>query len=272
MGARRIESSCAACGIESGIGTLDSNIGKGTQMLAKRKIPAKSFQSWIGSQNLPDKVPEPLLSTMVARLRDGDMDVSHYIVMGHVRLAAQIVGRYLWKHNHKTDDLVSAAMFGICQAVKWAADGRMYDNRITPYIVQTIHRYIQEYLEHDHIVPIPRKEFSKKMRNQEHAPYYYWLSANIDGDEENTEYISNDAWQTYEPRVEDVGIEIEFNDLCEHMLLSDMERKIIDMRIEDYTLKEIGEKLGTSHQYIEQILHGLKERYLRRERLENHYG
>lgn len=93
-----------------------------------------------------------LLADLVNRLPDS----AHLIIEAHMQNAL-ILGRWYAKvHKRASDDLVSAAYLGLCQAVAWAPE-RLHDCNITPYIVSTIHRFCRECIEADHTVVIERR-------------------------------------------------------------------------------------------------------------------
>lgn len=240
-------------------------------MLHRHRMASKSFKSFLGSQNLPQPLPEDTLTDLVIKLCHGDSTntfgtdhadkrphVMGAIIKGHIRLASQIAGRYMWKHPLKSEDIVSAAMFGLVQAVEWAPE-RLRDHNITPYIVTTIHRFISEYLERDHLVRIPRNEYSKRLQANKYIPIIFDIDPKED-DEENREY---DTVGSFDPPVYDTDKPIEFEDLCDRLELTYEERRIIDLRVKGYTQQEVGEIIGKKRQWIGFVLEKLQERYIK---------
>lgn len=55
------------------------------------------------------------------------------------------------------DDLYGSAMLGLVQGVTWVAEGRLHDDGITGYLYVTIRRFVMDYCEADHLVPIDRR-------------------------------------------------------------------------------------------------------------------
>ena len=55
------------------------------------------------------------------------------------------------------DDLYGSAMLGLVQGVEWVRAGRLCDNGVTGYLYVTIKRFVTDYCEADHLVPIERR-------------------------------------------------------------------------------------------------------------------
>lgn len=240
-------------------------------MLHRHRMASKSFKSFLGSQNLPQQLPENELRDLVIQLCYGDglsdfptntgdtrTHVMGAIIKGHIRLASQIAGRYMWRHPHKTEDIVAAAMLGLVKAVEWAPT-RLEDTNITPYIVSTIHRHISDFLETDHLIKIPRDAYKKRLQANKYIPIIFDIDPKED-DEENREY---DTVGSFDPPVYDTDKPIEFEDLCSSLELTHEERRIIDLRVKGYTQQEVGEIIGKKRQWIGFVLEKLQERYIK---------
>lgn len=230
-------------------------------MLHRHRMASKSFKSYLGSQNLPQPLPKDQLNDLVIKLchEDKRAHVMGAIIKGHIRLASQIAGRYMWKHPHKTEDIVAAAMHGLVQAVEWAPE-RLHDHNITPYIVTTIHRFISEYLERDHLVRIPRDTYKKRLLTHKYLPITFPIDPRKEDDEENYEH---DTIGSLEPSVYDVDKPIEFDDLCNRLDLNYEERKIINLRVKGYDHEEIAQIIGKKRQWVGFVLGKLQERYIK---------
>lgn len=136
-------------------------------------MPARSYSHYYGSVDLPKPIPEKELIVLVHQLRNG-IDVTEQIAHGHMRLAMQIVGRYIFKlgTDKLADELVGVAMLAVVRAVKDAAR-KLRDNNITPYIVARIHNDIGTYLVEDKLIRIPMKSFYRhKLKGKEREEFY----------------------------------------------------------------------------------------------------
>lgn len=230
-------------------------------MLAGYSTRSKSFSSYFGTVNLPEKIPAEELEELVIKLRAGDSSVAPRIMQGHIRLACQIAGRYMWAYGRKSDDIICAAMLGIAQAVQWARE-RMHDNNIAPYITTTVHRHIADYLEKDHLIPIPRSQFRKAIKEQkdiDFVPLYFQFKPTM-ADMDNS-VAHDDREYDFEPGIIDFENALECEDFYAELELTDTERKVINLRIENYTMKEIGEHLGLSKMRISQLINGLQDKF-----------
>ena len=227
-------------------------------MKAAQRVRSKGFSSWLGSQNLSRPLAQADLLVLVARLRAGDDSVKQKIVESHIRLACHVAGRYLWDNGYRTDDIVGAALTGVVQAVDWARE-RMYDDNITPYIVTTVHRFISEYLEKDHLVRIPRDEFKSMIANHEPLPLVEPISKKDEEDSDQDDYQERIELATY-----DLNNPFEYQELLGVLGLSDTEREIVRLRGEGHTCNEIGGLIGRSQRRVEQILDGVRQRFIQR--------
>lgn len=196
------------------------------------------------------------LSLLVARLRAGDRSVNHLIIESNITMAKKIAKYYSHWYPTKSEDILGAAYFGLCQAVEWAAT-RMYNNDIIPYIATTVHRFIQEHLEQDHLIQIPRsafREMIKKMEVIQFLPIAFPLHVK-DNDEENAaeEYI-------IEPVARSDNEPMELSEFLNKLALTDFEKQVLTLRSEGRTFHEIGNMVGKSYNWIYLTLENIRDR------------
>lgn len=190
------------------------------------------------------------LAPLVDQLRQGNEAVKATIIANHMRLAMAIVAKYTGRYPYLIDDMVGAAMMGICQAVDWAPT-RLYDNNITPYIYQTVERHIRDLIETRFVINIPRKTF-KTLYEEEGAflPIVQTIhSTKFDEDNPHDDYDLLDEIAL--KRVEEYPMF--FEELLESLALTARERMIIDLLIEDYNQTEIAQLIGVSSERVRQI-------------------
>jgi len=210
---------------------------------------------------MPDSIKPEVLIELVKVLRTGDTSVSEEIITGHMRLAAYLAGRNMYGGNHFEEDMLSAAFFGVVQAVNWAAQGRLRDNNITPYIVITCLRFIKQFKESDRLIRIPRKTF-KKMLLKSDNPQDVLLNPvsfntySADGDDVKP----IESCKLKEPCTEDLYYEMEYQELCDSLQLSTRTRQILELRFLGYTFREIGEEFELSHNAIFLLIEKLKSK------------
>jgi len=205
-------------------------------------------------------MPASELGLLVARLRQGDTSVASTITGNHMRLAMSIVAKYAHRYPYLTDDMVGAAMMGICQAVDWAPT-RLYDNNITPYIYQTCERFIRDLIEKRNVVNMPRETYQKLREEDAFVPLVQMINA-IKDDEDNyfDEYdlITEQAARVVEENP------ILFEELVESLALSSRDRMVVNLLVEDYTQTEIAKLLGVSDEMIRLIRRQIGEKLQRR--------
>jgi len=132
------------------------------------KTSVKGYIHYLGSQNLPPRIDEKQIPSILSEIRLQNQSAIDKAIMGHARLAMEIVGRYLHAlgSDRWADDLVGAAMLGLVQSVNWISIGRMPHDNLTAYIVDTIHRFISDCIDHSQIVRVPevtRRQRAKRL-------------------------------------------------------------------------------------------------------------
>ena len=216
--------------------------------LGKRKVVAKGFSS--GYDHLPEKLTASELTDFVKRLKEGDTSATEPIILGHLGLTIQIVGRYVSYFPLKSDDLMSVASLALTEAVHKFA-GLQHDN-ITGYIVGTIHGRISDYLkEEDHTVKISshgRKQALAKAK-EEDSEVVFTKSYNI-------EFITNDKIQgaRHMSRISySVSDELEYAEIIEKCNFTRFEFLVYERLMEGMKETDIAKELHYSKQRIWQI-------------------
>ena len=219
-------------------------------------------------------VDETELESLVQQLRNGDNSVSERIIIHFLGLARSLSRHAVARHPHKIDDIRASAVFGLVQAVRWAPS-RMWNNNIGAYINITVRRFIREFLEHDHIIRIPKDEWSKmiehlKLDELEDSARIKALKELKKCSMVFQASVSDGVGGFLEDFVEgSPGLSvitfdsdsIIVEDMKRFLKLTYFERAILDFRIQGYTLKEVGARLRKSDVAIHKTLRKLQDRY-----------
>ncbi len=121
--------------------------------LAKRKVKATTFKS--GYSNVSKfRLEKDDLEKLVIQLRNGNLEVRELIILSHLGIVLQIVGRYVTYFPFKTEDLMSVATLSLVETVNdFALKGR--DNNISGYIVSNVHGKLSRFIsEEDRLIQL----------------------------------------------------------------------------------------------------------------------
>lgn len=191
------------------------------------------------------------ITELVKQLRNG-VDASDKLIELLTPLALRTAKRYSIFNQNKIEDIRSCAMLGLVQAIRWAPE-RLYDDNIQGYVVETCKRFIREFLENDHLIPV-KKDALKKGAS---IPVVYSIQARKFRNPETEE--NNDP-----PAQPKESESIEYQEVICTLSLSDKEFKALTLRLKGYTLQEIGQLMGyANHSPIVRILKSIGNKYRR---------
>lgn len=218
--------------------------------LSNRIIKGLEYRHPLFQADLPPLIEEQV-PELLARLRAGDEQARSEAFSGHVRLAMQIVGRYLsvLRSDKWADDLVSAAMEGIGDALVKIVAGEMTHTNLTGYITSYVHRYISRALECRPIVRVPRiTNFDRKAAGLEplRMDRVGFSHPSIIG------CVSKDLGQ----------FDVEIREIIEKVVENDQERQILELRQAGKTDAEIADQLDLSKTTVFVIRKGIETRFL----------
>jgi len=206
--------------------------------------------------NLPSPLPEQELIYQIKKLREGDIHARDIIIMGHMRLGVTIAARYASYFPDSREDILAEMYCGILDAI--GKVDRLKDNGISGWIVSHIHGHIANFLRENKLIHIPRSSDVK------HYFHSYFSMEYGKEDEDNTAYVYSGPISILPFTVDDDKLVV--TDFLNH--LSKREAKIVQMKMEGYTDREIASKIGLTASRIGQILkevamiwerkHGLK--------------
>jgi len=204
--------------------------------LANRTVKGVGFSHPLRDLDLPARLSDERLEVLVRELRDGTINKSgrEELAEGHVRLAMDVVGRYLVRASHKRDVLVAEAMYAIAYAID-RAPTKLRDNNFTAYCVGCVHRFVVHELLEGHMGAVSHSQYSRL--KQRGLP---------------TNGHSFTALQD-EHVVQDQSKLFDLQEAVTHSMKTDLERAVICKRLEGLSDAEIGDQLDYSDEMIRQI-------------------
>lgn len=166
---------------------------------------------------------------------DGVLDgkTEEELIQGHMRLAMQVAGHY-----GGSDEVISAALFGLVKAVRRWNKVRNDDN-ITRYLTVVMHGHCLKALRERQVIKVP--ETSRK-RHDIKLP-------------ELTSEVEPPARET---------ISVELQEVLQIVSVTAKEKQILALRWQGFNDKEIGEKLSMSLGRVNQIRSDLKEKFIQK--------
>jgi len=196
--------------------------------------------------DFPEKIDEDLLQKRVQLLRAGDMSVVQPIAISLIRITMSIVR----DAKSNDDELIGIAFITLIESIIKAATN-LNDDNIVPYVANCIKMKINDAKNKNQLVPsriirklikdkkaIPKKiEFTEDENSCEHNvfnTYSHWKP--IDTVKDRTNLVSN----AYIKEI------LECKDIVDAVARSKRQRKIIELKMEGMTLKEISDNLGIS--------------------------
>jgi RNA polymerase sigma factor (sigma-70 family) len=222
----------------------------------------------------PVDMSETDLAHQVQLLKQGDTDAYNHIIQAHRSLAFIWAARFTKGRFRKREDIRSAAMLGLVQGVKWAADGRLHDDNITPYLVETIKRHIKDFLERDRIIAIERGAFKKLI--QEHdivdlpcsvfsiSEWSYGKGRTNPPPFDDENDAPEDQSLASVATTDDIDHAERMRELIGRLNLTELENTVLELRLNNFSRRQIARRVGTVPQYITQVLQSIGDKFNRR--------
>ena len=150
------------------------------------------------------------------------------IVLTHHKLVYTTAKRYAAAVPHKHDDIISAGNLGLVIGAQAVADGKCkYDDPV-PFLISRIKFAILRFLRHDHLIRIPETSFA---REHIEAPVMHEYNEHIIG-------------RTFMP----------IGQIIKDIPLTDIQRQVMKLMVEEYTQAEISTKIGLSLGTVKHII------------------
>jgi len=215
-------------------------------LLRGKKVNSMGFGHYLRGQNLPEKLERPEADVLFDLRNHPTQAVRDEVALGYTRLGMQIAGRYVCALNRpdKADALVSAACLAIIEGVDKIIKGEMSHDNLGGYLVERIHFGISAELENEKMFgPASRTRRSRRQRG-------------VDSEIIQQEALSDELATTNS----EIGI-FEINEALESLGLSDLERQIIELRVQGFRDDYIGQVVGLSQPSVWMIRRDLQTRF-----------
>lgn len=206
---------------------------------------------------IPERIKDEDVASMVEEYKKTRCPkLKEKLIEGHIRLAISVAGYFVSISSIRKDDLIQSSLLGLTQAVEWVPD-RLKDNNIAPYIVVTVKRFIRDFLNRDHLIPIEKTAYKKlceKHGGIGFLPYFNTI------DKADVEY-DDDNFIDRTPAIQDDLSYLWMTEFFQYLHKGDEKyKKIINYLMEDYNQVEIAEKMGVSKQAINQSVTIIRSR------------
>jgi hypothetical protein len=177
---------------------------------------------------------------LVSDLKTGK-DTGKKIIEAHMRLAMSIVAPVARKHPRFRADLESEALYAITYAVTQVSSGKLQldGDNITPLISAYIRGRLKRFLAQSHLIAIPATTISKMRKNGVEIKFDKVTCVPIEAKAKH--------WM----------LSLEFREIFDLSISTELERSIVTMKLEGYTLAEISEK----HQVSVMVAHRLFSKF-----------
>lgn len=199
-----------------------------------------------------------------------DKTVVDDLIDAYIPTAMKSASWYVRKAPNKIDDIFGSGLQGLVEACNRACTGCLRDENIETYIKSSVRWAVQDFLRKDFLIPIPLGEFRKRVKAAEGSMYMNPKSDSIKT-HKNGILEGVAIMVSFESMRENTAFDITYNDapvdamsdLFQKLGLSDRECDIVSMRMDDYTLSEIGEVMHLTKARIKQILDDIKQKVIK---------
>lgn len=193
----------------------------------------RSWKHWLGSyiSSLPKRTEEEVRA-LAKRWRGGEVAIRDELVQGVMSVTFQAVAKYE-HHNH--EELFSVAIETIYEALEKypiaAAKREAEENKdnIKAYVTQFVRSRIMDFICDSPGVPSPRREHLRRDNDVKVV-----VPASVDG----------------VAMVDDCYNDTDTHDLISRICEDDLDKKIINLRLQGLLDPEIGRTLGCSRQLV----------------------
>ncbi len=243
----------------------------------QRKIKSLGYSKYlpITFKDLPPRLNEDILKIKVNSLKkliiennnEAIIIIRNEIVGGHLRLGVSIAARFATKSKFRIDDLIGEMFLSLIESVTKFCTDSGYDDNITPYIITCIHSRLLEYIESDHTIYIPGRTVRyysaigsnklDKLPHQIHLVQNGIIGRNTDESENSEEfsgpYVIPEIYDDYKIN--------EILEILDKVTPNFIEKRIIELRVEGYSYKEISPLVGYSQSAISRMLSEIEQRF-----------
>lgn len=229
--------------------------------------PAKYLP--IRINNLPAQIPEEELAKLVQQLKENRslLSVKNKIIEGHLRLGISIAARFASKSKFRVDDLVGEMLLCIVESVPRFCGGRGYDNNITPYLVSCIHSRLSTFIEEDRTIHMPgrtvRHYTATGSNKLDKMPLQIYLAQGGTISTSMDEYEGPENFKSpyILPETIDDHSGMEVLEILDKVTNNFIEKRVIKLRAEGLSYKEISPLVGYSQASISIMVQSIEERF-----------
>ncbi len=177
-------------------------------------------------------------------------------------LVYKITGKYIAGFPNKKDDIIGAALLGLCEGLTQALAQKYEVDNVGGFVYINVHREIIDFLLKDRLIQLPRSFIRKKKMEaldagtlddfsvQELFPVLFSIAKN-----------NYDDWKI----ASDDKRWFNVIDTMDWLELDELERKVVWGKIEGYTYREMAEMFDCSAMWPNLLMKGIKERWRKKE-------
>lgn len=197
------------------------------------------------------------------RIINGDLDAIEEAVCEYIPTAKTIAHFRARLYPEKAQDIYGVAFLALVEAIHMVSERGECDN-LEKFVKSRVRWGIQRFLARDHLIRVPRDAWRKMMQSLDDLDDAERLRR---GKELSTlflafqpEFLSQVVVDTRpKPLIYESA---SLNEILSLLALSPREATVIRLRMNGYTLQEIGEALSCTHANIIYILKKIGKRYI----------
>lgn len=216
--------------------------------LMGKRLSIKSLTHPIVNQ--AKKLTPAEVQRYLTMLRAGDATAGEPMVRHFIRDGIVIACKYATV-NRSRFDLVSEAVTAIVDALRDISEGKLVTDDVEPFVKSRIHAGLAKFIRRDHIFGIPRSTAKDMEARGEQVPDIREIPLPV--------AIVTKAMKKRQPI-------LDTHDMIDACIRSEIERRIVDLRIEDFVDQEIAQILDMSVTGVFRVRDEVRRRYEEKER------
>lgn len=216
-------------------------------------------------------LPPERLAELTEKIREGreSKDERDEVANSYIRLAIAVAGQYAASIPSKADDFLQCALFGVVKGLS-EARFKLRDDNLTAYLVSKMHSTCKNYRQSDHVFRVPARTNSRRKSNGKEMVTFNRRGMSEIGEKESAlsdddEYVRKGS--DHAPHDTTWYHEADHSDDLKELIYSlaadDIDREIIDLRLEYYRDEEIAELMGLSRSFVQNRRYVIQQKYER---------
>jgi DNA-directed RNA polymerase specialized sigma24 family protein len=221
--------------------------------------------------NIPPQLDEKILEELVIKQKNPEtrnIETRNKIVEGHMSMGLNIAARFAFKYKYYAEDIIAEMFLCLVKGVnRFCITAISEDNNITPYLTTRIHSRLSRIIEEKGMIHMPGRTFRHYVTigsdKADKIPSQIYLAQGTTATVEVDEYEgpTNIRGQYILPETVDDHVSSEIMEILEKLTRDFIAKKIIKLRIEGYTYKEIEPIVGKSQASISIIIRDIEEKF-----------